>query len=137
MRQTGVLAGAAAYALTHNFPKLAQVHALARTLEKGLREIGVRIMSGAETCMVFYDPAPIGTTYDEIADRASELEEPLVLGGSRLVVHIQTSDAAVDDLLALVRRLAEEKKAAGFVPSETELNGPARNNIYVKVAKKQ
>ena len=131
MRQTGVLAGAAAYALTHNFPKLAQVHALARTLEEGLREIGVRIMSGADTCMVFYDPAPIGTTYDEIAVRASELEEHLVSGGSRLVVHIQTTPEAVQDFLSIVRSLKEEKAKAGFVPS-ADILASAPTDVYVR-----
>lgn len=52
MRQTGILAGAAAYALTHNFPQLPRVHALAKRLESGLEEIGANILSGAETCMV-------------------------------------------------------------------------------------
>lgn len=52
MRQTGFMAGCAAYALTYNFPKLVDVHALANKLEKGLRDIGVNILSGAETCMV-------------------------------------------------------------------------------------
>ena len=52
MRQTGFMAGCAAYALTYNFPKLVQVHAFAEQLEKGLRDIGVNILSGAETCMV-------------------------------------------------------------------------------------
>lgn len=52
MRQTGVLAAAGAYALTHNFPQLPRVHALARRLEAGLEEIGCAILSRAETCMV-------------------------------------------------------------------------------------
>lgn len=52
MRQTSILAASAAYALTHNFPKLIDVHALSRKLEDGLKEIGVRILSPAETCMV-------------------------------------------------------------------------------------
>lgn len=52
MRQTGLLAASAAYALTYNFPKLIDVHALARKLEGGLKEIGIRILSPAETCMV-------------------------------------------------------------------------------------
>ena len=55
MRQTGFLAASAAFALTHNFPKLATVHELARTLESGLLELGVEITGSAETCMVqFY-----------------------------------------------------------------------------------
>lgn len=131
MRQTGILAGAAAYALTHNFPKLTETHALAQTLEAGLKEIGVRITSGAETCMVFYDPSTVGITYDEIADRASELEEPLVLGGSRLVVHIQTTPEAVQDFLSIVRTLAEEKKAAGFVPS-ADASASAPTDVYLR-----
>lgn len=52
MRQTGILAASAAYALTYNYPQLPRVHALAKRLEEGLEELGVRIMSGAETCMV-------------------------------------------------------------------------------------
>uniref|UniRef100_A0A0W0FY12 Aromatic amino acid beta-eliminating lyase/threonine aldolase domain-containing protein n=1 Tax=Moniliophthora roreri TaxID=221103 RepID=A0A0W0FY12_MONRR len=130
MRQTGILAGSAAYALTYNFPQLPRVHALARKLEQGLEKIGVDITSRAETCMVFYDAASIGTTYDEIAERGQKLPEPLHLGGSRLVVHIQTSDEAVDDFLALISEIANEKKAAGFVKSERKVNGTG--DVYVR-----
>ena len=52
MRQTGFLAACAAHALTNNVPLLPAVHALTRTLEKGLEEIGAKIISQAETCMV-------------------------------------------------------------------------------------
>ena len=52
MRQTGILAAAAAYALTHNFPLLPRVHALTKRLEAGLEDIGAGILSRAETCMV-------------------------------------------------------------------------------------
>ncbi|KAH9484847.1 putative low-specificity L-threonine aldolase [Psilocybe cubensis] len=131
MRQTGILAGAAAYALTHNFPQLPRVHALAKRLESGLEKIGANILSRAETCMVFYDPSPLGITYDEIGDRGSALPEPLFLGGSRLVVHIQTSDEAVDDFLHIVAQLAEEKKAAGFVRPEAHANGEIKD-VYVR-----
>lgn len=51
MRQTGVLAGCAAYALSHNFPLLPRVHELTRKLETGLEKIGAEITSRAETCM--------------------------------------------------------------------------------------
>lgn len=52
MRQTGLLAASAAYALTHHFPLLPRVHALTRRLEQGLLDLGVKITSAAETCMV-------------------------------------------------------------------------------------
>ncbi|CAA7264709.1 unnamed protein product [Cyclocybe aegerita] len=152
MRQTGILAASAAYALSHNFPQLPRVHALTKRLEAGLEEIGAKILSRAETCMVrlfrlalcdaslnarqiFYDPSTIGVTYDEIAERGEALPESLVLGGSRLVVHIQTSDAAVDDFLATVRQLAKEKKAAGFVKPEGQVNGAVKD-VYVRRGKK-
>ncbi|KAH9853181.1 pyridoxal phosphate-dependent transferase [Lenzites betulinus] len=133
MRQTGFMTAAAAYALTHNFPLLPGVHALTQRLADGLREIGVAINS-AETCMVFFDPAPVGISLVELVKRAGELPQPIILGGSRLVVHIQTSPKAVDDLLALVAELAAEKKAAGFVKPEQPLtNGKPLKNMYVKV----
>ncbi|KLO20434.1 hypothetical protein SCHPADRAFT_934286 [Schizopora paradoxa] len=137
MRQTGVLAGAAAYAVTNNFPLLPKVHALAKELEVGLRELGCEILSEAETCMVFFDPAPIGVEYDELILRAAALPDPIKLFGSRLVCHIQTSPAAVQDLLELVRTIADEKKAAGFVPKPVTngTNGttrPTYRDIYVR-----
>lgn len=54
MRQTGVLAACAAYALTYNFPRLSRVHTLAAKLEAGLQEVGATITSPAETCMASF-----------------------------------------------------------------------------------
>ncbi|KAI0252610.1 threonine aldolase [Lactifluus subvellereus] len=132
MRQTGFLAASAAYALTHNFPKLATVHQLARKLERGLLDLGIEITVGAETCMVVYDPSSVGTTYAEIAERAENLPEPLSLAGSRLVVHIQTTEQAVDDLLRVVGSLVEEKKAAGFVRSAKKAENASYKDMYVR-----
>jgi threonine aldolase len=151
MRQTGFLAAAAAYALTNNFSKLAAVHQLTRKLERGLLELGIEVTERAETCIVrsgpsnqmphclsmvrnkvFYDPSTVGTNYAEIAERAKKLPEPLCLEGSRLVVHIQTTERAVDDLLGLVRRLAEEKKAAGFVRSARDAEKGSPKDMYVR-----
>ena len=141
MRQTGILAACAAFALTHHFPLLRGVHALARTLENGLVRIGANIINRVETCMVrwlisifysrlftacfpikvFYDPSPLGLEYDEIEDRARQLPEPITLVGSRLVLHIQTSEVAVHDFLMLVQRLAEEKEKATRLPICTRM----------------
>ena len=48
----GVLAESAAYALTYHLGRLPAVHALAKKLENGLKEIGASITGPAETCMV-------------------------------------------------------------------------------------
>ncbi|KAF8640347.1 hypothetical protein AX17_000019 [Amanita inopinata Kibby_2008] len=133
MRQTGILAASAAYALTHNFPQLPRVHALAEKLEACLEVIGVTILSRAETCMIFYDASSVGLNYGEITDRASALPNPLFLRGSRIVVHIQTTEEAVNDLLDLIRQMAEEKKAAGFVRQQTgQTNGNAFRNVLLR-----
>ncbi len=79
---------------------------------------------------VFYDASSIGATFDEIFERGKNLPEPLILGGSRVVIHIQTSEAAVDDFLALIGDIAEEKKKAGFV--KPEINGTHTKDVYVR-----
>ncbi|KIJ68726.1 hypothetical protein HYDPIDRAFT_24979 [Hydnomerulius pinastri MD-312] len=133
MRQTGILAGSVAYALTHNFPQLPRVHKLAKRLQDGLEERGVDILSPAETCMVFYDPSSIGVEYWEVVERAAALPNPIHLTGSRLVVHIQTSEEAVNDFLALIDKLKAEKLNAGFVPStDRSLDNGGVKNVYVR-----
>lgn len=85
---------------------------------------------------VFFDPAPLGISYVEIVTRAAELPNPIRLGGSRLVVHIQTAPEAVEDLLELIREIAEEKKKSGYVaPEEVDTNGAPFSNIYVRAKK--
>lgn len=79
----------------------------------------------------------MGISYPELVERAAALPNPLKLGGSRLVVHIQTSEAAVDDLIALIRELAEEKKQAGFVAPAEEPSTSLYSNVYVRAVKKQ
>jgi hypothetical protein len=83
-----------------------------------LNELGVRIIAPVETNMVFIDPTPLGFDLAELQERALEgvaNSAPIRLGGgSRLVLHIQTAEQTVDDLIALVRHLKEEKLASGF-----------------------
>jgi threonine aldolase len=80
---------------------------------------------------ILYDPSPLGLDCDEIADRANDLPDPIILQGSRLVVHIQTSEDAIDDFLALVRTLAEEKKSRGGVLPERK-TAQVNKNPYAK-----
>ncbi|KAL4068327.1 pyridoxal phosphate-dependent transferase [Scleroderma yunnanense] len=115
MRQTGIIAGAMAYALANNFPQIPRVHALAKRLQLGLENLGVRIICPTETCMVLYDPSPIGITCQEIEESAAALPRPIAITGPRLVVHIQTTNEAVDDLLTLVRTLKDRKAKDGII----------------------
>ena len=88
---------------------------------------------------IFFDPTTVGVTYEEISERASQLDPPLKLSGSRIVIHVQTSDEAVNDLISVVRKLAEEKRAAGFVftpPEAAGTGGQGYRNVYYRVARK-
>ena len=91
-----------------------------------------RLAHHSSKAQVFYDPAPTGVSYQEIVDRAGALPNPITIGGSRLVVHLQHTEETIDDFLALIRSLAEEKKAAGFVYNP-KANGNANGNIYIRV----
>ena len=80
----------------------------------------------------------MGIEYDEISERAAKLPEPLAVRGSRLVIHIQTEDQAVDDFLALVKTITEEKKAAGFAPSPPAGgNSTTTGTTYQEIYKRQ
>ncbi|GJJ09512.1 hypothetical protein Clacol_003735 [Clathrus columnatus] len=132
MRQIGFLAGCAAFALSNHFKLLPDVHDLARKLEQGLRNLGAQILVPAETCMVFYDPKPLGLDYLEISERAAALPLPIKAGGSRLVVHIQTSTQTVDDFLDLLKTMMAEKGILGVTNGHREVD---YTNIYVRVKK--
>ena len=100
---------------------------------KGLSFLLFKLCTGANSgfLQVFYDAASVGLTYKEIIKRGRALPEPLVLGESRLVVHIQTSEAAVEDFLNLIRELANEKKLGGFVKPKSS-RGDKAENVHVR-----
>jgi len=121
IRRMGFLAAVAGYAVKNNVPLLPHVHYLAKKLEAGLKDLGVSILSNTETYIVSYDPSPLGISIEEISNKAMSLKEPLYLRGSRLVVHIQTSDRAVDDFLGVIRELIAEKKTWNTLELDTAL----------------
>lgn len=108
MRQAGVIAAAALYALDHNVDRLAEDHANARRLADGLRDIPrLRLEpETVETNMLFFcvDPA-LGTA----ADFAQRLREHglLMLATApqtlRAVTHLDVSPADVDCALNILR----------------------------------
>ncbi|HRQ03224.1 MAG TPA: low-specificity L-threonine aldolase [Ottowia sp.] len=102
MRQAGLLAAAALHALDHHVERLADDHALAERLAKGLSGIeGISVRSAA-TNIVFADVA---------GDRAPALLEHLQaqnilatgLIGLRFVTHLDVDAAGIDRTVAAVR----------------------------------
>ncbi len=105
MRQAGVLAAAALYALDHHVARLEEDHANAALLAQGLSHIPRLRVHPVETNMVFVDfPVPVGEALALLA------REGLLGGGAgvgaytvRLVVHLDVSRAEIDEALAKVR----------------------------------
>jgi threonine aldolase len=103
MRQAGVLAAAALYALDHHVDRLADDHANARRLAEGLQGLAGVSVATPQTNMVFVDLAP---------EKAAGVVERLRAAGLlctglyrlRLVTHL---DVSADDIERAVRVLRE------------------------------
>src|SRR5208282_2870872 len=69
MRQAGICAAACLYALDHNIDRLADDHANARALARGLAQIPGVTVEEPETNLVFFDTTGTGLAADELASR--------------------------------------------------------------------
>ena len=105
MRQAGVLAAAAAYALDHNVTRLARDHALAQRLAQGLAGIADLVVEAPHTNILFVDL--VGAT----KLRSTELMVYLKARGVRVtglyrlrfVTHMDVDEQGVDCAAAAVR----------------------------------
>jgi threonine aldolase len=70
LRQAGICAAACLYALDHNVDRLADDHANAVALARGLRQLPRLVVEEPETNLVFFDTREAGLTADELAQRA-------------------------------------------------------------------
>jgi threonine aldolase len=102
MRQSGIVAAAALWALEHNVERLAEDHANARLLAEGLAEIdGVSIDSGAvETNIVIFEVADPGGLVEALAAEGVEMAR----FGSRVraVTHLDVDRAGVERAVSAV-----------------------------------
>jgi len=102
MRQAGVLAGAALYALDHHVRRLADDHTLAQTLAEGLQGLPGLSVEAPQTNIVFVDVAP---------ERAQGLLDHLKSRGVlatglyrlRFVTHLDVDAEGVQRAVAAVR----------------------------------
>ena len=107
MRQVGLLAAAAAYALDHHIDRLADDHALAQRLAQGLAGVdGLRVKS-AQTNMVFVE-----VDHGRGPDLLAYLKQHGVLATGlidlRFVTHLDVDAAGIDHAVACIRRFCSE-----------------------------
>jgi threonine aldolase len=102
MRQAGVIAAAALYALDHHVDRLAEDHAHARRLAEGLEGLpGVRV-EAPHTNILFVDLAP--ERAQGVVDRLREAG--LLCTGLyrlRLVTHLDVSSAQIEEAVRILR----------------------------------
>jgi threonine aldolase len=108
MRQAGVCAAACMYALDHHVDRLADDHAHARALARGLSQIAGIEVQQPETNLVFFTPDAAGVSADAMV---AELGRRGVLlatmdGRIRACTHLDVSAAMVEETVELVREIA-------------------------------
>ena len=104
MRQSGLLAAAADYALVNHVQRLAEDHALAKRLAAGLSRLPGLVVEPPQTNIVFVDLE--GPARARAADLIPELARHGVLATGlyrlRFVTHLDVDEAGVDRALAVM-----------------------------------
>src|SRR3954454_10418854 len=110
MRQSGVCAAACIYALDHNVDRLADDHANARALARGLSQIEGIVVQQPESNLVFFDPAGSGVTGTQMVTALRQRGVLLALmdGRIRACTHLDVSADMIEEMVALVREIVRE-----------------------------
>jgi threonine aldolase len=106
MRQGGICAAACLYALDHNVGRLAEDHANAKALARGLAQIHGITVETPETNLVFFETAGTGLTAEAIAERLRAEGVMVSVSGkyrARACTHLDVSAAQVADALEVFR----------------------------------
>jgi threonine aldolase len=107
MRQAGICAAACIYALDHNIDRLAEDHANARALARGLSQIpGIEVQE-PETNLVFFKPDGCGIPADKMvaALRRRGVLLATMDGRIRACTHLDVSPAMIAEMIEHVREI--------------------------------
>jgi threonine aldolase len=106
LRQAGMCAAACIYALDHNIDRLADDHANAKVLARGLAQINGLTVEQPETNLVFFDTKGTGMTADALADKVRQQGIMLSTMGkyrARACTHLDVDRAGVETALQVFR----------------------------------
>lgn len=107
MRQAGICAAACIYALEHNVERLAEDHAHARLLARGMAQIPGIQVEDPETNLVFFDTEGTGMTAAAFAGklrRQGVLISTADTYRARACLHLDVTAAQVEEALAVMRQ---------------------------------
>jgi threonine aldolase len=107
MRQAGICAAACVHALDHHVDRLAEDHANARALARGLSQISGFEVQEPETNLVFFKPGGAGVAGDKMV---AELRKRGVLlammdGRIRACTHLDVTAAMMEEMVGYVREI--------------------------------
>jgi threonine aldolase len=109
MRQGGVCAAACLYALDHNIERLAEDHANAKALARGMGQIEGITVEWPETNLVFFDTKGTGMTAKDFAAKLRthgvmvSVSDPY---RARACLHLDISAAMVEEAVQIMRTVA-------------------------------
>jgi len=107
MRQAGICAAACLYALDHNVERLAEDHANARALARGLSQIeGIEVQQ-PETNLVFFKPDGAGVSGEKMvaALRPRGVLLAMMDGRIRACTHLDVTAPMIEEMVGLVREI--------------------------------
>jgi threonine aldolase len=108
MRQAGICAAACVYALDHHIDRLAEDHANARALARGLSQIAGIEVQHPETNLVFFNPDGAGISGDDMVKALRQRGVLLAMmdGRIRACTHLDVSADMIEETVGLVREIA-------------------------------
>jgi threonine aldolase len=107
MRQAGICAAACVYALDHHVERLADDHANARALARGLSQINGVEVQQPETNLVFFRPDGAGISGDKMVEALRKHGVLLAMmdGRIRACTHLDVTADMIEETVGLVREI--------------------------------
>lgn len=107
MRQAGVCAAACIYALDHHVERLADDHANARALARGLSQIAGIEVQEPETNLVFFKPDGAGVAGDKMVAQLRQRGVTLAMmdGRIRACTHLDVNASQIEETIGYVREI--------------------------------
>jgi threonine aldolase len=107
MRQGGMNAAACVYALDHHIDRLAEDHANAASLARGMAQIPGVTVETPETNLVFFDTQGTGMTAAAFASKLRQSGVMVSVSGTwrgRACLHLDVTSTQVDEALSIMRQ---------------------------------
>jgi threonine aldolase len=107
MRQAGICAAACTFALDHHVDRLADDHANARALARGLSQIEGMEVQPPETNLVFFKPDGAGVTGEKMIEALRRRGVLLAMmdGRIRACTHLDVTADMIEEMVGLVREI--------------------------------